>query len=145
MQYDDNIQVNKTSKKSKSKEEFFGKEYKGVKGQAAIDKLLEEKNGHVKAAFHRKEVGDIDLAWGDESGGLGHTIKRRDEMKAKKKGTISGLEMVNKIPEIIDNGDFDIDSLNRPGFVFDGCRVAIRPAFDGEKLNWIVSAMENFK
>ena len=85
-------------KKGKSKDEFFGVEYAGVKGCEAVDKLLKEKQGHVKAAFHRKEIGDIDLAWGDENGGLAHVIKRRDEMLARGKGTISGVEMTKKSP-----------------------------------------------
>lgn len=139
------VEVVDTKPKPKTKEEFFGKEHKGFKGAAAIDKLLQEQNGHVKAAFCRKEVGDIDLVWGDESGGLAHVIKRRDEYLKKGKGTISGLEMAKKIPDIIEKGIFDIDSLDRPGFVYDNCRVAIRFAYDGEKINWIVSAMEIIK
>ena len=53
--------------------------------------------------------------------------------------------MVKKIPDIIENGEFDIDSLDRPGFIYDNCRVSIRFAYDGEKLNWLVSAMEIFE
>ena len=130
--------------KGKSKDEFFGVEYTGVKGRVAVEKLLQEEQGHVKAAFYRKEVGDIDLVWGDENGGLAHVIKRRDEMKEKGVGAISGLEMAKKIPDIVEKGEFDIDSLGRPGFIYDGCRASIRFAYDGEKLNWIVSAMEIF-
>lgn len=132
----------KQKKEPKTKDEFFGVEYKGFKGKDAIDKLLKEKQGHVKGAFHRKEVGDIDLPWGDENGGIEHVIKRRDAMLAKGAGNISGIEMVKKIPDIIVNGDFNIDSLGRPGFIFNNCRVAIRPTYDGIKLNWVVSAME---
>ncbi len=129
-------------RKGKSKDEFFGVEYTGFKAREAVDKLLQEKQGHVKAAFYRKEVGDIDLVWGDENGGLAHVIKRRDEMKAKGTGTISGLEMVKKIPDIIENGEFDIDKHDRIGLIFQSYRVAIRPTYDGLRLNWIVSAME---
>lgn len=132
----------KTKPAPKSKEEFFGVEYKNVKGKEAIDKLLKEKQGHVKEAFYRKEVGFIDLVWGDDSGGILHVIKRRDKMKMMGKGNITGLEMVNKIPEIIENGDFLIDNLGRINFELDNYRVGIRVAFNGEKVNWIVSAME---
>lgn len=142
---DNKVEVKSTKPKAKSKEEFFGKEHKGVKGMAAVEKLLQEQNGHVKAAFYRKEVGDIDLPWGDDGGGLAHVIKRRDEYKVKGKGAIAGLEMAKKIPDIVEKGEFDIDALGRPGFIYDGCRVAIRPNYDGENLTWLVSAMEIIK
>ena len=64
---------------------LMGPEYKNLKGQQAIDKLLQEKQGHVKGAFYRKEIGSIDLLWGktdDEDGrgfGLAHIIERRNE------------------------------------------------------------------
>lgn len=128
--------------KNKSKAEFFGKEYTGVKGSAAVDKLLQEKQGYVKNAFSRKEIGGIDLVWGDDSGGLAHVIKRRDKFKSEQMGNISGVDMVKKIPEIIDKGEFSVDSDDRPRFEYAGFRVAVRPTYDGEKLNWIVSAME---
>ena len=132
-------------KKGKSKDEFFGEEFTGYKGQEAIEKLLKEKRGHIKNAFERPEIGGIDLVWGDDSGGLLHTISRRDKMFERGTGHISGIDMVKKIPTIIENGDFNIDEKDRPGFNFDGYRVAIRPAYDGEKLNWVVSAMEKFE
>ena len=136
------VNPSKQAPKRKTKEEFFGQEHKGVKGRVAVEKLLAEKNGHIKGAFHRKEIGDIDLVWGDENGGIMHVIKRRDEMQAKGTGAIGGVEMVRKIPDIVEYGDFDIDNLDRIGLVFQSYRVAIRPTYDGLKLNWIVSAME---
>ena len=87
-------------------------------------------------------MGDIDLVWGNESGGLEHVLIRRDKMKANGSGTISGVEMANKIPDIIEKGKLDIDEQERIGFIFDKCRVAIRPTYDGQVLTWLVSAME---
>lgn len=139
-----NAKENTRSKATKSKEEFFGEEFKGYTGQRAIEKLLKEKRGHIKAAFERPEIGSIDLVWGDEKGGVLHTIIRRDKMQDRGTGRISGIDMVKKIPDIVENGEFNIDERERPGFNYDGYRVAIRPTFDGEKLNWIVSAMEKF-
>ena len=37
-------------------------------GVGAIEKLLLEKQGQVSGAFHRKELGDIDLVWGEVQG-----------------------------------------------------------------------------
>lgn len=132
-------------KKKKDKDEFFGTEYKGVKGADAIEKLLQEKQGHVKNAFERKEVGGIDLVWGDKDGGLLHTIMKRDRLLEQGKGNITGLDMVRKIPEIIEKGMFDIDEKDRPYVQFDNYKVSLRTKYDGEKINWIVTAMEILK
>lgn len=140
--YEEITKETKNIRKGKNKDEFFGVEYTGFKSREAVDKLLQEKQGHVKGAFHRKEVGDIDLVWGDESAGLAHVIKRRDEMLTSGKGTISGLEMVKKIPDIIENGGFVIDEHDRLSFQFNGLKVGIKPTYFEEKLNWVVSAME---
>ena len=75
---------------------LLGEEFKGYKGQDAVDKLLKEKRGHVKNAFTRPEIGGIDLVWGDENGGLLHTIMRRDKMLRNGTGNISGLDMAKK-------------------------------------------------
>ncbi len=60
---------------------LLGEEFKGVKGQAAVDKLLKEKRGHVKGAFYREDIGDIDLFWGNEYVGLRHIIEERQKEK----------------------------------------------------------------
>lgn len=131
--------------KAKNKDEFFGEEFKGYKGAEAIEKLLKEKRGHIKNAFERPEIGGIDLVWGDENGGILHTITKREKMLAKGTGHISGFDMVNKIPEIIENGDFNINEKDRPQFTYKDYKVVVKPTFDGKKLNWIISAMEDIK
>lgn len=136
----ENASVSK--KKGKTKDEFFGEEFKGVKGEEAIETLLKEKRGHVKNAFERPEIGGIDLVWGDESGGLGHTIKRRNEQLEQRTGTTSGVDMVRKIPEIIEMGNFKLGAGDRPNFQYQDYLVIIKPAFDGEKVNWVLTAME---
>ncbi len=128
-------------KKGKSKDEFFGEEFRGYKGEAAIEKLLKEQRGHIKNAFERSELGGIDLVWGDENGGLLHVIRRRDYMKATNQGSISGIDMVRKIPEIINKGKIDYDEFKRVGIMYKEYRVALRDTFDDEKINWVVSAM----
>lgn len=79
---------------------LLGKEYTGYKGQAAIDKLLEEKQGHIKAAFHRDDIGDIDLIWGNEDLGLQHIVKRRNEQG------INTDEFLRGLADTIENGQF---------------------------------------
>lgn len=62
---------------TKSAKELMGKEYKGYTGQKAIDKLLQEKNGHIKNAFTREDIGGISVLWGDDKAGLKHIITQR--------------------------------------------------------------------
>lgn len=144
---DGNIFKNARSaaKKSISKEEFFGEEFTGVDGKEAIEKLLKEKRGHVKNAFERQEIGGIDLVWGDKNGGLLHTILKRDKLFEKGKGSITGIDMVRKIPEIIQRGEFNQDDDGRLNIDYDGYRVGLTPKYFEQKVNWIVTAMERWK
>ncbi len=128
--------------KNKKKESLFGEEFTGYKEEKAIEKLLKMKKGHIKNAFFRKEIGGIDIVWGDEKSGLCHTIIRRDKLLNTGEGTISGIEMVKKIPEIIKKGKFLIGKNDRPNFLYKNFLVIIKPTFDGQKLNWVVTAME---
>ena len=56
----------------------FGNIYNQFKGKVkeAFDFLMKHKGGDLLGVFHRKDVGDIDLVWGDHGGGLAHIIRR---------------------------------------------------------------------
>ena len=41
--------------------EVIGPEFRGIRRQAAVRKLIQERQGQVKGAFYRREVGYIDL------------------------------------------------------------------------------------
>ena len=51
----------------------FGNIYNQFKGKVkeAFDFLMKHKGGDLLGVFHRKDVGDIDLVWGDHGGGIG--------------------------------------------------------------------------
>lgn len=140
-----NISVRRQKEKGKPQDEFFGEEFTGVKGADAIEKLLKEKRGHVKNAFERPEIGGIDLVWGNENGGLLHTIMKRDKLLANGIGSVSGIDMVKKVPDIIEKGSINQDSKGRINIDYDGFRVGIMPAYFDNKVNWIVTAMEILK
>ena len=81
-------------------DKLYGEEFKGYKGQAAIDKLLKEQRGHVKGAFHRDDIGDIDLVWGSDTAGLQHIINRR---------LMQGIDVANflsSLGEAVEKGSF---------------------------------------
>ena len=130
------------SRKSLSKDDFFGEEFPALKGEEAVEKLLKEKRGYVKAAFTRDEVGDIALVWGDKNGGLLHTILKRDKLREQGIGQISGIEMARKIPIIMEKGVFNQDERGRMNIDLDEYRGALKPEYFNHKINWIVTAME---
>lgn len=81
--------------------QLLGPEYKDVKGKEAVDKLLQEKKGHVKSAFRREDIGNIDLIWGDKRFGLDHIISRREEQG------ISVDELFSDISTVIERGSIE--------------------------------------
>lgn len=114
---------------------LLGEEFKGYKGQDAIDKLLKEKRGHVKGAFHREDIGDIDLLWGNDYMGLQHIIKQRE------KQGINATEFVSQLEDIVIKGKFHKKN-NRGNFEFlhKGKMVIIAPEYHGNKITYILTA-----
>ena len=116
--------------------ELLGTEHKGVKGAAAIDKLLEEKNGHVKNAFTKEGIGGIDLIWGDYNVGLQHIIKRRNDQGYDGESFLSEIPMVirqGKVRERAD-GRFEI----RHGNVL----AIVSPRYNNDRFNFLLTAFE---
>ena len=118
--------------------ELLGKEHAGVKGEAAIDKLLKEKNGHVKGAFYRKETGHIDLIWGDDDKGLQHIIKRRESEG------FDGESFVAELPKVIRNGEFDRQKTGRFVFSHGNLRAVVSPDLHKNRLTFLLTAFENY-
>lgn len=85
---------------SKSIKDFYGEELKGrgLTGREAVSKLVQERRGHIKAAFHREDIGDIDLVWGDPIAGLCHVFYRRIQKKQDVQ------KVINNISNTIANG-----------------------------------------
>ena len=117
--------------------ELLGEEFKGVKGQQAVDKLMQEKRGHVKSAFHREDIGDIDLIWGDDTCGLQHILSRREEQG------INAREFVQDLAEVVEKGQYRRRN-NRGNFEFlHGRKMAvISPELRGNKLTFLVTAFK---
>lgn len=114
--------------------DFLGKNFTGVKGQAAIDKLMQEKHGHVKGAFTRKDIGDIDLVWGDESKGLSHIIKRRKESKQPVGKLLSSLT------EVIEKGELSLAKQARFEINYKGKKAIVEPKLYGGNIQFLFTA-----
>lgn len=119
----------------------LGKEYTGVKGQEAVDLLMKERQGFVRKAFYRKDIGDIALVWGEEGRpnteegfGIAHILRRRREEKQSVKGVLSSLtEVIEKgVLSPADKGKLQID--------FKGKKAIIKPQFDGKDFQLLITA-----
>lgn len=130
----------KEEKKSDKTSEFLGKEFTGVKGQEAVDLLMKEKQGHVKGAFTRKDIGDIDLVWGNEDKGLCHILKRRNYPEDKKKQFLSSLS------NVIEKGELSLNEKGRFEVFYDNKIAVISPDFNGDKkIKFLLTAFKQRK
>jgi hypothetical protein len=123
----------------KEYKKLLGEEFKGYKGQAAIDKLMKEKRGHIKGAFHRDEIGDIDLLWGDNDFGLQHIINKRNKQGKDPDNIISNID------NILENGIVSKDNkFNNNFIVTDRAknRVIISQELRGRLIVYVVTAYE---
>ena len=77
-----------------------------AKASAAFEACL-AKHVDVPAAFHRSDLGDIDLRWGKSGNhgkGLAHFIERRDALAKARPGQMDGRAVLAKMPETIIKG-----------------------------------------
>ena len=86
----------------------FGYIYDQFKGKAqeAFRFLQEKKSGYLKGVFHRNDIGDIDLVWGNaptqNSGkGLAHILRKHVETQHD---FSSAEDAANTISDVIENG-----------------------------------------
>lgn len=109
-------------------------------GKGALQKLLIEKQGQVAGAFHRKDLGDIDLVWGEvidkikhKGYGLSDIIDKYPELD------------LNIIPEIIEKGEIAQRKNREKSFniVFKDYILGLNKGFNKNGENqWIVTAFE---
>lgn len=109
-------------------------------GKGAIQKLLEERQGQVAGAFYRKELGDIDLVWGDSSFGLKHILEKHgSEFK----------DIAKELDEIIQNGKV-AKTHNGYNITLGDYKVGLNIGWNenGVKIGenkWVVTAFDNSK
>ncbi len=130
---------NKENNTPKDITELMGEEIKGVKGQEAINTLLEKKSGHVKGAFERKDTGAIDLIWGDETCGLKHIIQQREKQGINSKNFLSDLG------EVINNGKLSKNDRGRFEILYNGRIAIISPELRGNKVTFLLTAYKTRK
>ncbi|WP_172663974.1 hypothetical protein [Campylobacter ornithocola] len=121
----------------------FGKNYAEYyhDGKGALQKLLIEKQGQVAGAFHRKDLGDIDLVWGEVT----------DEIKHKGYGLAHIIDKhpdfyVKMIDEIVEKGEVK-KSHNGFNIIYKDYRLGLNEGWNekGQKIGnnkWVVTAFE---
>ncbi|WP_257939461.1 hypothetical protein [Campylobacter lari] len=121
----------------------FGKNYAEYyhDGKGALQKLLIEKQGQVAGAFHRKDLGDIDLVWGEVTDkikhkgyGLAHIIDKHPDFYVK------------MIDEIVEKGEVK-KSHNGFNIIYKDYRLGLNEGWNekGQKIGnnkWVVTAFE---
>lgn len=105
------------------------------KAKEAADFLRKKQTGYLKGVFHRDDIGDIDLVWGNDKGGLKHIIQKHivehDDFDSVE-------EAMSVMDDVVRNGSV---TTQKDGIKIEanGYRVALRQSEDG---NWIVTAYD---
>ena len=121
-------------------EETLGPLFDGVQGQAAVNKLLSEKKGHVINAFHRGDIGGISLFWGDDNFGLKHIIKSRQDSQQDIQKVLASLT------DVIENGNLTPNiSTGRVQIKKNGIMAIVSPTLFDRKFTFVVTAFEIIK
>ena len=111
-----------------------------AKGQKAIDYLLLKQEGEVKNAFHRNDIGNIDLIWGDDTKGLKHIITRRTQQN------IDIKEFLSDLAEVIEEGQLvRINNRGRYEIFLNGKMAIIEPASINGKQTFLLTAFKRRK
>ena len=126
---------------------FFGKVYNQFKGKAkeAVNFLMRHKSGKLLGVFHRNDIGEISLVWGDEKGGLAHIISKH----IVEQNDFNNIdEVINTMLQVINNGTITRENKDKVVIDYNDYRVAIRKQTRDnngnvvEQGNWIVTAFD---
>lgn len=113
----------------------FGAIYDQFKGKAqeAIEFLSEKQDGEAIGALHHKDVGDIDLVWGNEKMGLRHIIDKHPGVLENLQGKLNDMSIVSS-------------SDNRIVLESDTHKAVVSNNWYGERTdNWLLTAYEKKK
>ncbi len=122
----------------------WGKNYSEFKGDGvgAINKLLEVRSGHVEGAFHKQDLGDIDLVWGKggkDGYGLEHILEKREKQYTRLGLNAEQIkqrtdELLKSIPEVIEKGTPFKDDLGRFSVQLNDIKVGLNNQWFGNDL-----------
>lgn len=124
----------------------FGNVYNQFRGNAidAFRFLKLKQKGDLQGVFHKDDIGDIDVVWGDKGGGFEHILGKHI---GDGKSFANIEEAAKAIDNIIHTGKNDFDNGDKIVFKKDGKLVTIRKNVreHGKKIadkNWILTAYD---
>ena len=122
---------------------LFGNIYDQFKGKVkeAVEFLMKHKSGDLLGVFHRSEVGDIDLVWGDDDKGLQHIINGHILVKDPDFKNIN--EAIFLIDDIVKNSKVVKEGEAKIVFEKDGYRVVICKNINGKQKNWVLTSYDS--
>ncbi len=115
----------------------FGNIYDCFKGRPnqAIAFLISQQGGEAIGALHHKDIGDIDLVWGEE--GTGHSDGYGLSKLAK-----YHPEVLANLQEILDSMTVTDRSKNRVQLESKTHKAGVRLTWNGKNKNWLLTAFE---
>lgn len=115
----------------------FGNIYDQFRGKAkeAIDFLQRKKSGEAIGALHHKDIGDIDLVWGEEGTGKSDGYGLAKLVKYHP-------DVLDNLQEILDDMHVTTRSENRVNLESDTHQAAVRLTWDNQKKTWLLTAFE---
>jgi len=115
----------------------FGEIYTQFKGkpQEAVTFLLAKRGGEAIGALHHKEIGDIDLVWGEE--GTGHSDGYGLAKLAK-----FHPEVLFSLQDILNDMVVTKRTANRVQLESDKYQAAVRLTWDDKKKTWLLTMFE---
>ena len=103
------------------------------KPKEAIEFLSERQGGEAKGALHHKDVGNIDLVWGNEKMGLLHIIDKHPEVLENLQGKLNDMHIVSS-------------SDNRIVLESDTHKAVVSNNWNGKKTdNWLLTTYKKKK
>lgn len=115
----------------------FGDIYDQFKGkpQEAIEFLMEKKGGEAVGALRHKDIGDIDLVWGEEGTGKsdGYGLAKLAKYHP---------EVLGNLQEILDDMEVVSCSENRANLESKTHKAAVRLTWNDAKKSWLLTAFE---
>lgn len=111
---------------------FFGDIYDQFRGKAkeAINFLMSRKEGEAIGALYHKDIGDIDLVWGNEKAGLMKIARKHPEMLEDLQSKLDAMDVVSSS----DNRIILESPIDRA--------VVSKNVFDEKDKQWLLTAYE---
>jgi len=84
--------------------------------------LIDTQNGFVPGLYHRNDLGDIDLCWGDKDGGVCNIMLKQIENK----DFASVNQMIDQISDVIESGNMTLESAYKASLKKDDITVVLK-------------------